>query len=810
MFNIKMKKRAAMLLSLMLLVCLMPQAAFAAATVAISPDQTIVYEDRATVVVTISQTNSNILAASIEWAKNPNDFGTSAAATGTLTRDATQSFSLTGLTSNTVYYVRALIIYTENNSDEYKTAISTTYPFTTSGGQITGAPSVITISANKTDNIIQANGYISNDGYGSIIDYGFVYSTSVSMPVIGNNASMSVQGRNLTNNNFDATINISGTTGLYYVRAYAKNSHISEPAYGNVITVNLSAPDVNVLLQPVDYIGSDNAQFSIFVPPVQGTTTILDKGIVLAKHPNDKPAIDTAYSIIVSANSNPGNPATGAMTISVSNLEKSTKYYVRAYIKTNNGTFYSSETGVVIDTLAYEDIVAIPVTDITNQTAKAGGKIATNLPYTVQKRGVVVSNTNREPTINNSIDIVHERNESGEYTVEVKNLSPNTTYYVRAYYQTAQDGTTYSKNIQTFKTEDNTYMRINEIIDIKAVEATVKASVLGDKNANITERGVVYSDTQTDPTVSNSTFKAASAAGTGDYEYTITGLTSNVKYYVKAYAKNNSGTYFYSPVKDFTTTTDVITVVTYRTADGAVVGTENVSAPVSSNIANASLHPPEGYTVQDTINHTVTGNGTLDVVVTPAQGVETAYAKGTGGYRFEPDVPMKRVDVAKMLYNLLGGGRTYTSPIIFPDLPSDIEGINAINFCASRGIIVGDERGFGPERGIIRAEMSVILVKAFNMEPNNSVPVNVTDISSHWSRTYVTIAVQNGAITGYKEPDNTYTFRPDRQVTRAEAVTMMCYAVGRSMKPLGTAKFIDVPENEWYYDIIMNAAIPEP
>ncbi|MFC3768086.1 S-layer homology domain-containing protein [Paenibacillus sp. GCM10012303] len=67
-----------------------------------------------------------------------------------------------------------------------------------------------------------------------------------------------------------------------------------------------------------------------------------------------------------------------------------------------------------------------------------------------------------------------------------------------------------------------------------------------------------------------------------------------------------------------------------------------------------------------------------------------------------------------------------------------------------------------------------------------------SDMQDHWSGTSVAWAVQNGIVSGY--PDG--TFRPDREMTRAEFVTAVNKTLGYATE--GTARFTDVGAAEWF------------
>ncbi len=77
------------------------------------------------------------------------------------------------------------------------------------------------------------------------------------------------------------------------------------------------------------------------------------------------------------------------------------------------------------------------------------------------------------------------------------------------------------------------------VITFTSTTAVLGGNVTSDGNATVTERGVVYATTQ-NPTTANT--KVTIGTGTGSYSNTVSGLTANTTYYVRAYAINSQGT----------------------------------------------------------------------------------------------------------------------------------------------------------------------------------------------------------------------------------------------------------------------------
>ncbi|MCC5916940.1 MAG: fibrobacter succinogenes major paralogous domain-containing protein [Cryomorphaceae bacterium] len=90
------------------------------------------------------------------------------------------------------------------------------------------------------------------------------------------------------------------------------------------------------------------------------------------------------------------------------------------------------------------------------------------------------------------------------------------------------------------------------VTDVTDTSASSGGNITTDDGVAIIERGVCWS-TSTNPTIEDS--KTSDGTGAGDYVSSITGLSPNTKYYVRAYATNNNGTGYGNAVS-FTTDED--------------------------------------------------------------------------------------------------------------------------------------------------------------------------------------------------------------------------------------------------------------
>lgn len=191
------------------------------------------------------------------------------------------------------------------------------------------------------------------------------------------------------------------------------------------------------------------------------------------------------------------------------------------------------------------------------------------------------------------------------------------------------------------------------------------------------------------------------------------------------------------------------------------------------------------------------------------------YINGDGTGNFNPDSPLTRAQAAVILGTLLKADAPGPIEAVFTDVAGGKWYSDPIALLASYGIVSGYREAdgtytFRPNNSVTRAEFVSMLVRATGAAGEGS---HFTDISAHWARTQIEAAAANGWISGYQEADGSYTFRPQRAISRAEAVTIVNRVVGRAadMDELSSkgasVVFADVSPSAWYYGAIMEASI---
>ena len=224
----------------------------------------------------------------------------------------------------------------------------------------------------------------------------------------------------------------------------------------------------------------------------------------------------------------------------------------------------------------------LPVLTTTNASnitligASSGGNITSDGGADITSRGVVWS-TSQNPTIALTTNTV-DGTGTGSFTSSISGLTPNTTYYVRAY-ATNSVGTAYGNEISFTTTSIQIpVLTTTTVSNITLSTASSGGNITSDGGGTITTRGVVWSTSQ-NPTILLST-KTTDGSGIGNFVSNITGLSPNTQYYVRAYATNSAGTAYGNEV-NFTSPTTTASMYSSNTVfcNGVVTAIMDVTNP---------------------------------------------------------------------------------------------------------------------------------------------------------------------------------------------------------------------------------------
>lgn len=167
-----------------------------------------------------------------------------------------------------------------------------------------------------------------------------------------------------------------------------------------------------------------------------------------------------------------------------------------------------------------------------------------------------------------------------------------------------------------------------------------------------------------------------------------------------------------------------------------------------------------------------------------------------------PEGKITRAEVATIYFRMLTDeSRTkfWSQSNSYSDVKAGDWFNNAVSTLSKAGIIAGYEDGsFKPNGYITRAEFATIAARFFDVTYNGK--DLFPDISGHWAKDYINQAANKGFVNGYEDG----TFKPDRNITRAEAVTLVNRTLDRHPdKSHFTKDMLVWPDNmdqtKWYY-----------
>jgi uncharacterized protein (TIGR02145 family) len=227
----------------------------------------------------------------------------------------------------------------------------------------------------------------------------------------------------------------------------------------------------------------------------------------------------------------------------------------------------------------YVGVVRRPVLSITplgaisQNSVQSGGTILSDWGVPVTSRGVCWS-TFPDPTIagNKTIDGTG----MGSFVSNISGLTSNTTYYLKAY-ATNSTGTSYGTEVSFTTTAPVVALPTISTTTVTSISQTSAISggiITLDGGTSVTARGVCWS-TSANPTIADN--KTTDGTGMGTFASSLTGLTANTTYYVRAYATNSAGTAYGS---DISFTTQQTTGTTVTDIDGNVYNTVTIGTQV--------------------------------------------------------------------------------------------------------------------------------------------------------------------------------------------------------------------------------------
>jgi len=496
----------------------------------------------------------------------------------------TGSFSatLSPIVSGTTYYVCS---YATNSAGTgYGAQVSYTGPITIP------VLATTTTAGSITTNSASSGGNVTSDGCGTVTARGICWATTqnptTSNSIFANGSGIGTYSGNLTG--------LSAST-TYYVRSYAINS--AGTAYGAQISFTTSPPTIVIPTLATTTAATSITQTSATSGgniTSDGGATVTERGICWS--------ISSITPTITDSKATSGS-GTGSFSAGLTGLTVGTNYNVRSYATNSAGTAYGAYISFTTSPPTAPVMSSTTTaTGIDYTYATSGGVISSDGGASITAKGVCWS-TSQNPTIANSKTI--DGTGTSNFNSSITGLNYSTTYWVRAYATNSQ-GTSYATQISftTLAAQIPSVAPTTAVTNITSTTATSGGNITSGNGSTATARGVCWS-TSSNPTIANS--KTVDGSGGGTFTSSITGLTANNLYYVRAYATNAIGTGYGSQVSFTSTASITANITSSLVSSGPTYYVVQWMVTLSSPAVGSMVIPCI------TTNATNTGNTTVSV-----------------------------------------------------------------------------------------------------------------------------------------------------------------------------------------------------
>ena len=247
---------------------------------------------------------------------------------------------------------------------------------------------------------------------------------------------------------------------------------------------------------------------------------------------------------------------------------------------------------------------------------------------------------------------------------------------------------------------------------------------------------------------------------------------------------------------------------------------------ITVTVTDHKKNPQEGLnvTVKGDLGQTASGVTDEEGKVAVPAVVKTerhgAYVVGYTDGTFGPERNMTRSEAAAIFARLLadknGDTITTAAKTKFTDIPANAWYSGYVKYLSNYDVVYGrGDSAFAPNEPITRAEFTAMAVRFFDAYGDGDPELmeqyaGFDDVSpGYWAAEYIADAARYGWIKGYGDG----SFRADRNITRAEVVTIVNRLLGRQAdeayidaNPRRLNQFSDLKSSHWAYYDIMEAA----
>ena len=460
---------------------------------------------------------------------------------------------------------------------------------------------------------------LDNGGYEPTVR-GFAYAMYVENagdPTLDDNTKLVIGDK------FEITLSDLAANTTYIVRPYATND--AGTGYGESVKFTTSQQKIPMVIA--------NGSGSLANKPVE---VVAYEAVCMGAVTEDHGFTVTEYGFCYSTESRQptiessqhikAQDGAKGFSATLKGLTASTKYYMRAYAKSEKGVGYSATVEFTTDKEQVVSLTQATVTDRTSSSVTITAQMAYESFSTIKEKGICYGQT-ANPSVDGTK--ISDSNTEHKVTATITGLKEGDTYHARAYAIT-RDGTFYSGDI-AFTTETTYAPSVSKpsVYDKTETGAKVRASIRTNGGLEVTAKGICYSSTNAKPTLED--LVAISTEADNSILVSLSDLQGGVTYYVRSYATNAKGTGYSEEVEQFTTTKH-----TEPTLNGLnVMNIKDDNAEASASIANiggeGETIEERGFVVSTSGDPTIDGYNTTKFV---SSSTEDAFSTKLTGLRY--------------------------------------------------------------------------------------------------------------------------------------------------------------------------------
>ena len=421
--------------------------------------------------------------------------------------------NISGLKANTTFYYRAFAV----DDDAYRYGSILSFKTTPNLSVTTGN------AANITDSGVTLYGTVN--GADKSLTCGIIYGTSSTLS--SSNGSMKS-----TSSAGSYSIILSGLNAntTYYYRAFVKENENYK--YGEISSFKTTVSSVSVTTGSATNITSCSATLG---GSIDGADQSLDCGIIYG----------TSSTLSSTNGTKKSTTSNSDFSLSVTGLKAQTTYYYRAYV-------------IVGGEYRYGDVRSFTTEQETSNVSVTTGEVYDITEDGATLMGEVIGSTQSltcgivygiSPTL--SSPIWKSTTSNGHFSIQVTELSSNTTYYYRAY--VIVDGEYRFGDVRSFTTEQefiNVSVSTRYATNVTAHEATLNGRIDGASQS--LPCGIIYG-TSSSLSPTNGIMKTTTS--NGNFSIQATELNPSTTYYYCAYVIVQNE-YLYGDVCSFMTKED--------------------------------------------------------------------------------------------------------------------------------------------------------------------------------------------------------------------------------------------------------------